>query len=57
VTTAEPLAPSAGQQPARPGPAGTEPAISVQGLRMSYGSYEAGALYALRRFSWFPSHG
>jgi ABC-2 type transport system ATP-binding protein len=48
VTTAEPLArPSAGEAaatapaPAGAAPAALEPAISVQGLRMSYGSYEA----------------
>ncbi len=46
MTTAEPLArtpadTSAGPQAARPEPASGEPAITVQGLRMSYGSYEA----------------
>jgi ABC-2 type transport system ATP-binding protein len=50
VTTAEPLArapggrhadASAGQRAASAGPASTEPAISVYGLRMRYGSYEA----------------
>jgi ABC-2 type transport system ATP-binding protein len=50
VTTAEPLArapggrhpdASAGQGSASAGPASTEPAISVHGLRMRYGSYEA----------------
>ena len=46
MTTAESLArtpadTSAGPQAVRPEPASAEPAISVQGLRMSYGSYEA----------------
>ncbi|HZD68145.1 MAG TPA: ATP-binding cassette domain-containing protein, partial [Actinomycetes bacterium] len=50
MTTAEPLArgsggrhadASAGQGLTSAGPASTEPAISVHGLRMSYGSYEA----------------
>jgi ABC-2 type transport system ATP-binding protein len=41
VTTAEPLAPASGQQAAGRPPAVADPAIIVQGLRMSYGSYEA----------------
>jgi len=46
VTTADPIAGSPAGAPAAtrasaPGPAKAGPAISVQGLRMSYGSYEA----------------
>ena len=40
MTTTEPLAPTSAQAPAHSKPA-AEPAITVQGLRMSYGSYEA----------------